>query len=860
MNKLIFVPVPHAEESPYSLIRRVTLFHKFNTVGQFTRRCVGESAVQHTTVSQLSATAQFLAAEAGAYASAVLNGFYQPVNRAQIAHWMINGVEIPSIYLRLRSFVFCDSCFEEGWQRQIQDLRLSEYCPYHCKRYLTHCPACNGDLKWWHALHGQCHYCGEVLKCDPCSDYDCLPERYLAQSLTSHNQTYIDKIIRTTRLLGGASQNKGFIPDATRCQINEAAMFIANDDVNGLLGHLSALHEAYPEIDKSWIKARFSGIKDPEVAEATAIFMTKTTSTHSSVRSDSPFLLTAGQVRQKMQAEGLHFDSSSQMCKNLNAKRRRFSTEDISALSTALEEYHATSAGRLPTTQTEMRTTNQVARQLHVKPHVIQIYARDGLLTFYNGSHNKKFFLPADVDKLLEQLQPPHYIAATCGVEVIKIRKAILQCQVKPSYHAELHWSYWLFNLVDVQSIKRALIQERKPRATQHFNLILPTVSFDPVFFAKFMTYTQAAKSLKIVRNTVHELIKWQYFKGCYVSAKKIYIPRIEVQKFRHHYLTSTATCKILKITVNRLSDVLQAVGIQPLTFPSTTRARTTTIYRKKEIKNFAAQLSTEQPSERQNYLSITIASKRARADEHTLRVLAAHNILTHVKGQLSIYFRPSVLDLFRSKFAIIEPLLSPLGFPSHPTPKLIETLHKYKTTKMPASSNTAPFYRSSADILSYLHSDTPKDDPALTRIKRATKQNRPTPSPMLTHAIPLIVALEHFQITNNDFTDTFSKKGFSKIIKHDNAKYLSQKNYEECQRVLATHITCAMADRLIFNNSGTTRCLIRRNILSTETLSDLITKPLIRRDLIARYLIGHPISSHLQPTPTININKLTAG
>lgn len=855
MNKLIFVPVPHAEESPYSLIRRVTLFHKFNTVGQFTRRCVGESAVQRAAVSQSSAIAQFLAAEAGAYATAVLNGFYQAVNRAQIAHWMINGVEIPSVYLRLRSFVFCDSCFEEGWQRQVQDLRLSEYCPYHCKRYLTHCPACGGDLKWWHALHGQCHYCGEFLKCDPCGDHDCLPERCLAQSLKSHNQAYIDKIIRTTRLLGGASQNKGVIPDATRCQINEAAMFIANDDVNGLGGHLSALHEAYPEIDKSWIAARFSGMKTPGVAEATTIFMTKTTSTHSTVRSDSPFLLTAGQVRQKMQAEGLHFDSSSQMCKKLNAKRRRFSTEDISALSTALQEYHATSAGRLPTTQTEMWTTNEVAKQLKVNPHVIQIYARDGLLTFYNGRHNKKYFLPADVNKFLEQLQPPHYIAATCGLKVIRIRKAILQCQVKPSYHAELHWSYWLFNLDDVQSIKRALTHERKLRAAQHFNLILPTLPFDPIFFANFMTYAQAARSLGIVKGTVHELIKWQYLKGCYISAKKIYIPRIEVQKFRHHYLNSTATSKILKITVNRLSDVLQAVGIQPLTFPSTTQSRITTIYRKNEIKKFAAQLSTEQSRERQNYLSITIASKRARADERTLRVLASNNILTHVKGQLSIYFRPSVLDLFRSKFAIIEPLLSSMGFPSHPTPKLIETLHKYKTTKMPASSNTAPFYRSSADILSYLHSDAPSDAPALTRIKIATIKNRSATLPMLTHAISLIAALEHLQISNNDFNDTFAKKGFSNIIKHDNGKYLSQKDYEECQRILTTHITCAMADRLVFNNPGTTRCLIRRHILSTEALSDLITKPLIRRDLIARYLIDHPISSHLQPAALDSIH-----
>ncbi|MGF6399336.1 DNA-binding transcriptional MerR regulator [Pseudomonas frederiksbergensis] len=846
MNKLIFVPIPLAEESPYSLIRRVTLFHGFHTIGQFSSHCVGESAVQHIAVTQSSAIAQFLAEEAGTYAPAVLSGFYKTVNRAQTMNLLVSGIEIPSIYLRLRSFVYCDGCLEEGWQRQIQDIKLAEFCPYHQKKYLAHCPACGGDFKWWHALHGKCHYCGVVLKCTPCTAQDCRHEQYLVQSLKTHDQAYLDKVMRIARNLGSVMQKKPTAPEASRCQINEAAMLIANNDAHGILQHLSALHSIYPDIDKSWIAARFSGFKSPEVNEAINAFMKRTSFSQDSIQSDTPFLLTAGQARRKMQAEGLRFASISRICQSVNATRKFFTNDDIFALSLALEEYHAKSAGRLPIAQSEMWTTKEVARRLNVKPNVVQTYSRDGLLPFYCGKKGRKFFLPADVDCLLDRLQPPHYIAATCGVKVIKIRKAILESQVEPSYNAELHWSYWLFTSEDIQSIKLTLAH-KKSRATEAFPLILPNLPADPVFFAKFLSYAQTAKSLRIEKAAVHELIKWHYLKHCYISVKKIYIPKTEIQKFKQKYLNSKTTSKILKISVNRLADVLQFFGIQPLIFPATTQSRTTAIYRKKEISKFAIHLSTEKPTENQNYLSITIAAKRAQVSEHTLRALAYRNVLSHVAGKSSFYFRPSVLDLFRKKFSIIETMLAPMGFPLRPTPRLIEKLYKYDTKKIPPRTNTAEFYRSSADILSYLNSETPIDPPILTKIKRAAHFFRPKVPTLPPDCILLSVALEQFRISYNDFYDTFLKKGFVSLIRHEREKYLNRKDFDKCQHILASHITCAMADRLVFNNSGTSRCLIRRSILIGEHLSNFIAKPLIQRDMISHYLINHPVSSYLK-------------
>lgn len=850
MNKLFYVPMPLIDESPYSLIRRATLAHGFHSVHEFSSFCLGQSALDHLAITQTAPITRFLAAEADTFANILLESFYRIVRRAHARHLVVSGVEVPIKYLRLSSFAFCDECFKEGWQRQIQDFTLAEFCPYHQKKYLMQCPACGGAIKWWHVLSGRCHYCDYMLTCRSVSPRDCSPEEYLVQSLRTQNQAYFDKIFQVVRQLGSPTPKAPAAPEATRCQINEAAMLIANSDTQGLLQHLSSLHNTYPEIDKSWIAARFSGIHTPATTAAISMFLAQDTVSRETAHSDTAFLLTFKQVKRKLQDEGIYFPNSRQLRLSLNPLKSLFSIEDICAAHAAHVHYQDMGAGRLPKPKAELCTAKEAACRLHIKPQVIQTYARHGLISYYSGAHNRKFFLADDIDGLISRLQSPRYIAGTCGMELRKLHRAIVELNLEPTYSYGLHWSNCLFTMDDIQSIK-TLLNDKKEHTRQHFPLILPKLPADPIFFKNYSTCAEAAKLLKIQRTTLHQLIKWHHLRNCLTSRGKIHIPNTELLKFRNKYITCKAAGKELKIPTTMLFDVLQALHTQPIAFPETGLARVDLLYKKSEISKIKSILSIESFNEPQTYLTIDSARKRSGVNEDTIVFLAHHNFISHLKGRRTLYFRPDTVDLFFKKFSILEQLLAFLGFPSRPTPKLIDTLHKYSSSEMPATSNTAEFYRFSQHILSFLDADTPINAPLLSMIKEAVSQISSTVRHIPPSCVLLSLALEQYQMTNNDFMGTFVAKGFVSTLKLNGEKYLTKEHFEKCRYIFQTYITCAMADRLYFYYPGTSRSLIARGILKAEeNAPKLIAKPLLRLDKILDYLSHNPVSSHLKIAP----------
>ncbi|PXX61829.1 MULTISPECIES: TniQ family protein [unclassified Pseudomonas] len=847
MNKLFYVPIPLTDESPYSLIRRAMLAHGFHSVHEFSSVCLRQSALDHLAITQTAPITRFLAAEADTFATTLLDSFYQIVKRAHARHLVVSGVEVPIRYLRLTSFAFCDECFKEGWQRQIQDFTLAEFCPYHQKKYLMRCPACGGAIKWWHVLSGRCHYCDHMLTCRSASSRECRPEEYLVQSLRTQNQAYFDKIFQILRQLGSPTAKAPVAPEATRCQINEAAMLIANSDVQGLLQHLSSLHNTYPEIDKLWIAARFSGIHTPAKTEAINMFLEQDTATREKTHNTTPFLLTFKQIKRKLQKEGVYFPNPRQLRLSLNPTKRLFSIDDICAAYAAHEQYQDMGAGRLPKPKAELCTAKEAACRLYIKPQVIQTYARHGLISYYSGGHNKKFFLTDDIDGLISRLQPPRYIAGTCDIKLRTLHRAIIELNLEPTYSYGLHWSNCLFTMDDIQSIK-TLLNDNTEHTRQSFRLILPELPADPIFFKNYSTYTGAVKLLKIQSTTLHQLIKWHYLHNCLISKNKIYIPNTELLKFRNKYINSKTVGKELKIPTFMLFDVLQALGIQPIVFPETGLIRADLLYKKSEISKIQSTLSMESPNEPQNYLTIDSARKRFGVNEDTIVFLAHHNFISHLQGRRKIYFRPGTVDLFFKKFSVLEQLLAFLGFPSRPTSKLIDTLYKYASREISVKSNTAEFYRFSQYILSFLDAETPVDSPLLSIIKEAASQSSSIVRHISPNCILLSQALKQYQMTNNDFIGTFVIKGFVSTTKFNGEKYLTKEAFEKIQCILQTYITCAMADRLYFYKTDTSRCLIARGVLKVEVnVSGLIAKPLLRLDKVLNYLSHNPVSSYLK-------------
>jgi len=553
------------------------------------------------------------------------------------------------------------------------------------------------------------------------------------------------------------------------------------------------------------------------------------------------------QIRRKLQAEGGKFINAKQICSSFAPKTRYYSAADMSALAQAQKEYHLKGNGRLPVSQDEMWTATRAAHELQVPQRTLHIYAQNGLLNFHCGKKSKKFFLPSDIEHLLTLYEPPHYIAATSGVSVTKVFKAMRDIDIQPAHNRELHWPYWLIHKDDGELIRRKLAHKEK---TKKFipPLILPTLTPGPRSAAKYLPLSEAAKQLRLDKQTVRMFIKLNYLRGACRAQGAILIPKCQVRKFKNKYIATAEATEILKVPLHRLADLLLSFDILSVDVPKT-QTRLSPVYRKREIIKLARQLGNENPAEKFNYLATTSAANRLHASDHAIRALAESQILPHRKGRLSIYVRPSDLNIFIEKYATLARLLKPWGFPSNVTPRFIETLQKYKTTPFKNTNKAAEFFHFSTHILSYLNPDSPIESENLVSLEAAVAARPLQEASPPSDCTMLEAFLSKYRISHSDFYQTFLKLGFITLFQSmDGNKYLSKIDSEKCSHILDTCLTRAMADNIVFHKRGTSQCLIRRKILQIESpFPSLIAKPLIHRKKLDQYIALHPIGSHLK-------------
>jgi len=848
MNKLICVPIPRIEESPYSLIRRATLAHGFPTVGHFAARCLGPRSFESFVPHQSSPLVVFLAKEAGQHRSLVLSGFYQLAERAQYPHLTLRGMEFPSTLIRLRTAAFCDDCVKEAYQRQIQDLKLAEYCPYHQKKYLTHCPQCEKKISWWHALDGCCSYCATRLCCPSCSAEDCATERALLEILRTQNQEALDRILRYSRKLGYTAEKRNTTPAATRRQIIEAAFLIAADEPNAILKHLSALRDLYPEISKQWITARFGPIDSPALTIALNAFIVDDSPTKAHSEDAPPFLLTSLQVRKKLITDGGWKFITARNGRSTVTARTRFYTEaGFLALEKAQREYYAKSLGRLPMNEDQMWTAKRAARELQVPQTTLHLFAKIGVINSYSGKKSRKFFIPDDIHSLLARYEPPSHIAVTCNVASQRIYKVIRKLDIRPAYNEELHWPSWLLTKEDGLRIRTELTAKKQANV-KAFPLILPRLPMDSSLKENYIAFQDAAAQLKFCKQVLHALIKWHYIKNACRARKQIYIPRSEVKRVKQTLITCGIAGEKLKIASHRVSDLLATFGVYPIYIPENVK-RNLFLYRIKDVMKVARKTAHEKSTEKDHYLTTSSAAARLCLSHDIIRCLARNQLLIHKAGKLSMYFRPSHLGNFIVKHRKLCELLRQFGYPQKLTCTFIDNLVAHPVVRRTRSSR-AICLLISAEIVNYFRSTLVSESYCFEQLFVASLKLPQQAPETSSDDVGLEPILQKYNIVHSDFYRTFIKHGFIHALTVKNhIKYLTLNDSARCCKILESYITCAMADRLIFHHGGTTKSLITRQILKDETpFPGRIVNPLISRQKLASYVASHPVSSLKKP------------
>jgi hypothetical protein len=845
MNKLIFVPTPLTEESPHSLIKRAAQRHGFSTTGKLNGLCIGPQTFRSTSLTQDSDFAKLFVAEAGVNGPKVLNGFYAKIERPkQRRRLVIGNIEIPITYLRLRTGAYCDGCFKEGWEHQVRDLKFAEFCPYHLKRYLTHCPECHMPVEWWHALDGKCRHCGIALKCQPCNLEECRLERMLVDLMRTRSQLNFDRLLVLTRQLGYTPE-KPTVPDAMRRMVFIGAFSIMTDDSRAILEHLFKLHSLHPDVDKFWIAARFSLVVTPAAREASRIFLeTKCQPFFKLACSHTPFLLTLRQLRSVLKT------SASQMAriKKLTPLAQRsiyscFSVDEAVILARKTNEFLLADDGRLPIPKKEMLCRANVCQILGISPAALKIYVQHDLLKPHLGCNHTPFFFRSDIEQFSRQYEPLQNLSKKTGKTIRRLYPTLelLDIQIIPNRSIKVR--YWLINKTDIDRF--VTTNKKKNKKTRHF-IPLPPAVFRTQPSSNYMTTREAAKALEMVVANVESAIRAHMLKGvCRGRHMRIYIPKIEVKKFRIKYFTTVQAANLIKIHYPQAPDLLFGLGVRAVIGPMVDGTRDN-VYKATDILRVAKLAIAENPSEHFNYHSKTSAAKRLHISPDMLSMLMTAKLIKFVKGSTGSYFRPSWVNNFAEDFIVPSELSKLANLPVTMIPQITDILKNMGIIPITLKASDRSNYLYKRADLRDSHDEFSKKMAHLDKSRKYRAYIKHTTKPLPKGYTPMRDLLDTYGISASDFSNLFIKFGFISTLTNNQTKYISANDRIKCEAVLEKYCTCTMASKITPGGYGKITILLRSGILENEKPipANHTQTRLISRSKLKKYLDSLPIPS----------------
>lgn len=845
MNKLIFVPTPLTEESPHSLIKRTAQRHGFSTTGKLNGLCIGPQTFRSISLTQDSDFAKLFVAEAGINGPRVLEGFYATIDRpAQLRRAVINEVEIPVVYLRVRSGAYCDDCFNQGWERQIQDFKLAEFCPYHLKKYLTHCPECRMPIEWWHALDGKCRYCCAALKCQPCTFDMCRLERMLLDLLRSRNQLDFDRLFALTRQLGYTPE-KPRMPDATRRMVFIGAFSIMTDDSRVILEHLFKLKDIYPDVEKRWIAARFILVATDAMREASRIFLeTKNQSLHISDHSHEPFLLTLRQLRAFLNLSNgqmIKIKKNSPFAfKKVNAC---FTADEATVLAKKANEFLLADDGRLPIPKNDLWSSAKVRNELSISPATLKSYVQFKLLKPYLGYKRSSFFFPSDIKQFSMLYVPVQNLSKKTGLSARKLCAILYALDIKIIPNCEVKFRLRLIEKTEVNRIITAsTIKSKKP----YQRLVPPCIELSKSSRTDYRTIHETAKELQTCEDNAVAIIRKNILKGVCRGKKGILlIPKTEIQNFKNNFMTTAQAAKAIKIHPTRAPDLLFGLGVHAVTGPIMDDTRYF-IYRAVDILRVAKLAEAENPSEHFNYYSITSAATRLHITTETLSKLMATGLITYIQGKVGAYFKPSWLDNFKLHFVMPSELLKLAALPTSMTLEIIDALRDINVTPISFKLDDQYFHiyeqvaiRNSYDAVQKILTDLGESKKNKTLVRHINI----TPPAGCT---PVRNLIKYYNISMNEFSNLFIHFGFINVIIHNQERYLSDNDRRKCAFILDNYCTRTIAGKITPGGYCKITLLLNSGILEKEQPipAKFTQTTLISRCKLKKYLDSLPVSA----------------
>lgn len=803
MDGIIFVPYPLEEESPTSVLKRFALGHGCEVPGQLQdfSYIINFNASQLTTLSPL---VQWIASRAGEHAQRFLEGFYHSLVRQGIRGPLeINGTVIPSRFLRKKAAAFCSECWDEGHERYIKDLSLTECCPYHDRRYIHACPACHVQLLWISALEGRC-VCGHVLVSKACSHDEVYAERYLLEAIRNQDSPALAKLRKLLSQLA-YPHAPGTDPTDKRVILNAAVGIMQNQE-RYIIEYLFHQAHKYPHVPLAYILAKVPPTDEPAIKAAIERFSTNYGSNQSqpdlSSAEHPEFELSRAQLlrfvkrkytMKELEQWAIQFDLPWPEASVRNISHRYF----IPLLNRLNEASRAK-----PTEAPDHVGINAAASAACVTRNTMRHLINHSYLTEIRGPNRVILVRVSELEAFLQRYESGTALSLRLGKTLHDTLDLLKLFKIRPINHLKYSGSAVfeheaICSLLDAQP-EGSPTSKKKSYVTSAVESLTTTPQMG------YCTISTAAKKLGVSYKNICTYINAGILSPYRnIDTCRIILKTRDVSRVAATYVLRAECRKILNLDYRLYSRHLIEMGVHPVTLGEANEC-TQPLFLRSDIETLAKALdemppdliSSHEASRRLNLSHPTVLRLIALGDlapEHTTTKLQCASLdkvvnfhKTHVNGveaseitNINVKFIRQIL----SKFGV-KPICIPQKDYSNCLLYRLNELNE-RGVRIPCSGDTA--------------------DTKWKHIK-------------VIELISAHVLASDLGIPFQSFRMAFIRSGFIPSLRiHQNQYYISPKDAKKCRRILAHSMTPSMIDKRL-NVPNIANYLRRNGLLERST------------------------------------------
>jgi hypothetical protein len=827
MNKLLFIPHAFPEESPTSILKRMAIRHGCRLPSDL-QSIFGRAFFNGALISRSHPIIQDIATRAEVAGEEFSSSFYEPIGTLSSAPPLkIAGLVVSAAIIRKHGAAFCSECWSSGHEHYIKDLKLARYCPYHFKKYLTQCPHCHINLRWYNPLTGSCR-CKHELVSPPCLPNEATSEQKLLTIFRTGATEKFEQLVKSLKQLNYPLELDTPCP-TNRCLLSMAFAFL-EDDMTTVFSELRMLHAFYPDVPKRIICARIATISHPKVRECMQAFLRHNVQDLPQEKKLPlqplyPFTVSKAQMGAWLRLTQHQWKAVTTSC-NLKSHRAQYSWNQAQTIAEHVLRIKLCNGFKKKKLALLGVTTKELQHKLRLSTAVIKNAAKERLLTPFKGWDRKVRFAPDDVEQFSKKFISIRLLSAQYQITTSLIRKALNRFKVPQIEFENKTLRCQLIRTETAHSIIERVSSTSQNRCKAPSIRLSPRLSrYTPNATETWVPTHKAAEFLGICKSAARHLVK----AGLFDDARRKYrggylINQLALNKFKKKYVSPTEAGILMGCNRPATTKTLTHLDISPVTGPEID-GNPSRFYLRKNILTYAKTAKQLQHERSMGYTTEE-AVKQLHISASAVSNLVNTGLLKLVGPRLQSQrlIRKRSIDKFFENYAKSSTVAEWLKIPqSHGC--LYNTLKRLGISPIsgpPLDASTARIY-------------------AIKDIEKvfSTPIHSKSHSSRCEHKSPLVDVSElrhKYDISGRSFGQLFLTSGFVDPIRVGTTTYLTRKDVSKIEGILENHYTCAQASRKL---GLTVYNLLKNNKLeSAYPLKGYWDHPMIEKIKLQDYTI----------------------